>query len=165
MEKDKEELLRIRKKYSFKYALTANMFELYIFYIILILFSFYMNNIMYGIVFTVLILIVAIFILIWQKNSAKETYLSFYSTKVVYKRKFLFTYKEKILEYDEIKDIVFVQGTNMITRIFQKAFHMGNIYIYPKKGNIFTNGMQLENVACIEKVIEDVKNIAGDKIK
>ncbi len=163
--KDTNELLRIRKKYSPKYVLTANLFEIYIFYFLLILLSVYSNNKAIIIPITVVMILIVLIIMIWQKKSSAETYISLYNTKMVYKRKFLFINKEKTIAYDDVKDIVFAQGTGWISRVFQKLFHMGNIYVYPKKGNIIMNGMQIENVANIEKVIEEIKNIVGDKIK
>ena len=165
LEKDTEELLRIRKKYSLKYVLTANMFEVYIFYFLLVFLAIYSNNKTIIIPMTMVILIVMFLVMVWQKRSSAETYISLYKTKMVYKRKFLFINTEKTIAYDEIKDIVFTQGTGWISRIFQKIFHFGNIYVYPKKGNIIMNGVQIENIANIEKVIEEIKNVVGDKIK
>ena len=44
-------------------------------------------------------------------------------------------------------------------------FGYGNIYVYPKKGNLITNGMQIELVSDINQKVEEIKNIVGDKIK
>lgn len=162
--KDKE-LLKIRKKYSIKYVLTAKLIEVYIIFLLVIIFSFCSGATMIGI-FSIFILIVIVFCtLIFSKKSAAQTYISFYEDKVIYKRKFLFIDKEKIVEYSNIKDIVFTQGTSWYTRIWQKILKLGNIYIYPKKGNIITNGISLEVVDNIDKVIEDIKTIVGDRIK
>ena len=117
-------------------------------------------------IFSIFILIViAILTLILSKKSASKTYIIFYDDEIVYKRKFLFIDREKRLKYGEVKDIVFTHGTNWLTRMWQKIFKFGNIYIYPKKGNIYTHGIYIEVVENIDKVINDVKTVVGDKIK
>lgn len=165
MKNDKTELLRIKKKYSPKYILTAKMIEVYIFFILFILVSILSKNIGTAILFTIILLVVMFCVLVIGKKSASKTYLAFYDTKIVYKRKFLFIDSEKEIAYEDVKDIVFTQGTGWIQRGFQKAYGIGNIYVYPKKGNILLNGMQLEIVANIEQVMDDIKNVVGDKIK
>ena len=136
------ELLRIKKKYSIKYVLTAKLFEVYLVFLILIIFG----------------------ALILSKKSAAQTYISFYEDKVVYKRKFLFMNKEKEMKYENIADIGYNQGTSWVTRFFQKIYHFGNIYIYPKKGNLLFNGICLEVVENIEDVANEIKEKISDKI-
>ena len=160
-----QELLKIKKKYNVKYVLTANLFEVYLFFILLMAVCVYTKNYKALALFTVIFIFIVLFVMIWQKKSAEKTYMCFYETKIVFKRKFLFIDKEKTINYEDVKDIIFAQGPNFIPRTFQKAFHMGNIYVYPKKGNIMMNGMQIENVANIEKVVEQIKQVAADKIK
>lgn len=163
--KVEKELLKIKKKYSIKYILTAKLIEVYIVFLLAIIVSFGSGEIGIG-VFSIFILIVIIFlVLILSKKSAAQTYMLFYEDRIVYKRKFLFTNKEKVMKYNDIKDIVFTQGTNWYTRMWQKLFKLGNIYVYPKKGNIIMNGISLEVVENIDNVINDIKLVVGDKIK
>jgi hypothetical protein len=162
---DKNVLLKINKKYSLKYILTEKLFELYIIFFILILFCIYGKNIAWGVLFVILFAIIVISILAISKRIAKKTSLTFYETKVVYKGKMLFWDTKRVLGYEEIKDIVITQGASWFERFFQKMFKIGNIYVYPKKGNIISNGIRLEIVDNIDEVIEKIKNVAGDKLK
>ena len=165
MEKDTGELLRIKKKYSPKYILIVKMIDWYIVFGIIIVISFIGKNILTSIGFILILLFSMFASLVLGKLSAKKTYLSFYENKVVYKRKFLFININRELKYNEIKDIVFTQGTSWLSRTFERIFKFGNVYVYPKKGNIITNGMQLEVVENIEKVMLDIKTVVGDKIE
>ena len=47
----------------------------------------------------------------------------------------------------------------------KKDLDIGNVYVYPKKGNIIMHGATLEVVENIEQVMADVKNVVGDKVK
>lgn len=158
-------LLKINKKYSIKYVLTAKMFEIYLIFLVFIIACATYGTASMVIGAIVLLILVALLMLILSKKSASKTYIVFYEDKVVFKRKFLLRDSTREMPYDNIKDIVFAYGTNWITRFFQKIFHLGNIYIYPKKGNILMNGISLEVVENIEKVIEDIRNNVGDRIK
>ena len=91
--------------------------------------------------------------------------MKFYEDRVEFKGKmFLFKIEDRVLKYDEIKDITYTQGATFLEKRFQKAFGYGNIYIYPKKGTYLTNGMQIELVENINEKVEEIKNIVGDKI-
>lgn len=163
IEKEKE-LLRVKKKYSIKYILLRKMLEPYAIYMIAV--AVLVNVSMYGSIFlcTLLLLLIMFVMLALSKKSAANTYISFLETKLVYRRKFLFVNKRKVMNYSDIDDIVFTYGPSTFTKIFYKAFHFGNIYVYPKKGTLLTNGISLEVVADIEKVIDEIKNTIGDKI-
>jgi len=165
LKNDTEELYRIKKKYSPKYILLARLVEYYIIFILLIAFGIIIKRYLNVLFFIIIFIAGVILILFFSKKSVQETYIAFYKTKVVYRRKFLFIDRKIELAYEDIKDIVFTQGNNWWTRAFQKKFNLGNILIYPKKGNILVNGMQLEIVENIKQVIEDIKNVIGDKIK
>ena len=164
-QENKKELLKIKKKYSIKYVLTAKLMEIYFIFILVISVAFYSRLISIGIFSIFILIAIIIAVLILSKKSAAKTYMTFYDDKIVYKRKFLFIDKERELKYSEVKDIVFTQGTNWFTRMWQKIYKYGNIYVYPKKGNIFSHGMSIEVVENIDKVINDVKTVIGDKIK
>lgn len=162
---NEKELLRLKKKYSIKYVLLVKLIEVYIIFLLVIIISFYSGLVSIGILSIFVLLAIIIGTLILSKKSASKTYMSFYDDRIVYKRKFLFIDKERTLEYSEVKDIVYTQGTSWYTRIWQKILKFGNIYVYPKKGNIITHGMALEVVENIDEVVENIKKIIGDKIK
>lgn len=164
-QENKKELLKVKKKYSIKYVLVVKLIEVYIVFLLVISASFLYRLISIGIVSFFILVAIIIISLILSKKSASQTYILFYDDRVFYKRKFLFIDTERTLEYSEIKDIVFTQGTTWYTRMWQKIFGFGNIYIYPKKGNIITHGMSVEVVENIDKVIKDIKTVIGDKIK
>lgn len=165
MEKDTQELLRIKKKYSPKYILIVKLIECYIIFGILIAFSIVGRNFLNLICFVFILILIMLVSLVLGKKSAAKTYLAFYENKVIYKRKFLLRDTTRELNYDEIKDIVFTQGPSWFARFFQKRFKFGNVYVYPKKGNILTRGMQIEFVSQIDKVMVDIKTVVGDKVK
>lgn len=158
------ELLRIKKKYSIKYVLTVKLFEVYLVFLFFIIGSILISRPIFIIGFLILLVLIIFGALILYKKSAAQTYIIFYDDKIVYKRKFLFINKEKIMKYEDVADIGYNQGNTFITRWFQKLFHFGNIYIYPKKGNILFNGISLEVVENIEQVANEVKEKVGDKI-
>ncbi len=164
-QENKKELLKVKKKYSIKYVLVVKLIEVYVVFLLVISAAFLYRLVSIGIVSFLILIAIIIVALILSKKSASQTYISFYDDKVFYKRKFLFIDTERTLEYSEIKDIVFTQGTTWYTRMWQKIFGYGNIYIYPKKGNIITHGMTVEVVENIDKVVKDIKTVIGDKIK
>lgn len=47
----------------------------------------------------------------------------------------------------------------------RKDLDIGNVYVYPKKGNVYTKGAIIEVVENIEQVMADVKKTVGDKVK
>ena len=158
------ELLRIKKKYSIKYVLTAKLFEVYLVFLILIICSIVISEPILVVGLIILLVFIMMGALIFSKQNAAHTYIVFYEDKVVYKRKFLFMNKEKEMKYENIADIGYNQGTSWVTRFFQKIYHFGNIYIYPKKGNLLFNGICLEVVENIEDVANEIKEKISDKI-
>ena len=164
MEKDVNILLKVRQKYSPKYILTRKLFEVYFIFLLFFVFCFSSNNIFEGIIYALILILIIFCTLIISKKNSRKNYIAFCENKVVFEGKVLFRNVKRELAYSEIKDIVFTWGTGWFDRFFQKMFKLGNIYVYPKKGNIFSEGMQLEIVENFEKIMEDIKNIAGDKI-
>lgn len=167
MKKEKEkELLKLNREFSPKYILTAKLLEIYLFFVLLIVFCFLAKRVLYGI-FMIIILGIIIFAkLVLEKRNSNQTVMKFYEDRIEFKGKIFFVkVKERILKYDEIKDITFTQGSTFFEKRFQKMFGYGNIYVYPKRGNLITNGMQIELVSDINQKVEEIKNIVGDKIK
>ena len=167
MKKDKEkELLKIKRVFSPKYVVTEQLMEVYIFFLLLVLACFATKRIFAGILMIAFLVFIIFFKLVFEKRKSIQTYMKFYDDHVEFKGKMLFwKMSERSLKYEEIKDITVTQGTTFFEKRFQKAFGYGNIYVYPKKGNYITNGMQIELIENINGKVEEIKNIVGDKIK
>ena len=160
-----KELLKLKRVFSPKYNLTEKLAEVYLFFILLIGLCFASRRIGYGILMIFLLVLIVFFKLVFEKRKSNQTVMKFYEDRVEFKGKmFLWKVEERSLKYEEIKDIMFSQGTTFFEKRFQKAFGYGNIYIYPKKGTFLTNGMQIELVENINEKVEEIKNIVGDKL-
>ncbi|MBR2289199.1 MAG: hypothetical protein IJ867_00900 [Clostridia bacterium] len=160
-----KELLKLKRVFSPKYILTEKLAEVYLFFILLIGLCFASRRIGYGILMIFLLVLIVFFKLVFEKRKSNQTVMKFYEDRVEFKGKmFLWKVEERSLKYEEIKDIMFSQGTTFFEKRFQKAFGYGNIYIYPKKGTFLTNGMQIELVENINEKVEEIKNIVGDKL-
>lgn len=166
MNKEKEkELLKLKRVFSPKYVLTEKLAEVYLFFVLLILICFATKRIIYGIFMIVILVFIIFFKLVFEKRKSNQTVMKFYEDRIEFKgNMFLFKVENRVLKYDEIKDITFTQGATFLERRFQKAFGYGNIYVYPKKGAYITNGMQIELVENINEKVEEIKEIVGDKI-
>ena len=167
MKKEKEkELLKLKREFSPKYILTAKLLEIYLFFILFIVFCFLINRVLYSIFIIIILFIITFAKLVLEKRSSNQTVMKFYEDRIEFKGKiFILKVNERVLKYSEIKDITFTQGSTFFEKRFQKVFGYGNIYVYPKKGNLITNGMQIELVSDINQKVEEIKNIVGDKIK
>ena len=73
------------------------------------------------------------------------------------------TTREEML-YKDIKEISFQYDVGAFTRFWQKRMNIGNIVIYPLKGNVLIYGIELANIAPFDKLMVDIKNNIGDKI-
>ena len=164
MKKGKE-LLKIKREFSPKYILIEKMFEVYLFFILLIAVCISIKKILYCVLMIIILILVIFTKLVLEKRKSNKTVMKFYEDRVEFKGRMYFIKAEnRVLRYDEIKDITVTQGIGFFEKRFQKAFGFGNIYVYPKKGSFLTNGMQIELVADINSKIEEIKNIVGDKI-
>ena len=163
--KDEKELLKLKRVFSPRYVLTEKLAEVYLFFVLLILICFATKRILYGLLMIVILVFIIFFKLVFEKRRANQTVMKFYEDRIEFKGKmFLFKVENRVLKYDEIKDITFTQGATFLERRFQKAFGYGNIYVYPKKGNYIMNGMQIELVENINEKVEKIREIIGDKI-
>ena len=167
MKKEKEkELLKLKRVFSPKYILTEKLIEVYLFFILLIALGIKAKKVGYVVAFVLILLCIIGFKLVFEKRKSNQTTMKFYEDRIEFKGKmFLFKVEERILKYDEIKDITCTQGATFLEKRFQKAFGYGNIYVYPKKGTYLTNGMQIELVENIDEKVREIKKIVGDKIK
>ena len=89
---EKKELLRVKKKYSPKYILTAKLAEVYLIFLLFIATCFASKKIAYGFLGMIALILSVLGFLIISKKNAKNNYISFYYYKVVYKRKKLLLY-------------------------------------------------------------------------
>ena len=124
-----KELLRVKKKYSPKYILTAKLAEVYLIFLLFIAICFASKKIAYGFLGMVALILSVLGFLIISKKNAKSNYISFYDDKVVYKGKKLWWDSERTLKYSEIKDITFTQGSSFFEKRIQKLMNLGNIYV------------------------------------
>ena len=136
---DEKELLKIKRVFSPKYILTEKLAEVYLFFALLIGICIAMRRIGYA-VFMVFVAVLIIFLkLVFEKRKSNQSYMKFYKDRVEFKGKvFLFKIEKRVLEYSEIKDITVTQGASLFEKMFQKKFGYGNLYVYPKKGNLIT---------------------------
>ena len=165
MKKEKEkELLKIRREFSPKYILTEKLLEVYLFFLLFIILCFSIKKFLYGFIMILILLFIIFAKLVIEKRKSNQTVMKFYEDRIEFRGRIFLKLEERTLKYSEIKDITVNQGATFFERRFQKAFGYGNLYVYPKKGNIITNGMQVELISDINNKIEQIKNIVGDKI-
>lgn len=159
------EILRVKKKYSFKYIMLYKLIEFNIIFLILAI-IFILRKSLLSVFFTLFLYVVLLAVsLILYKKSAENTYISFQEKKVVYRRKFLFINKKDELLYDEIKSISLNYEPTWYGKFWQKKLNLANLVIYPKKGLVFMYGMELSCVGPFDKILNDLQNNIGDKIK
>lgn len=161
--KEKNEILKVKKKYSVKYVLLYNLIEFHLVAIILLIALIASSRILTAIICLMLYFAILVLSMFLFKKSAATTHITFYDDKIVYVRKFLFINKHEEMKYDEIKEISFMNEPGMYARFWQKRTNMGNMTIYPKKGFIL-NGISINNIYPFDKIIEEVKNKIGEKI-
>ena len=163
--KESSEIIRVKRKYNSKFVLISKLFELHLIAILMLMCFIVAKQIWSCILIISIYVAIILVALILSKKSAEGTYISFQENKVVYRRKFLFVNKKEEMLYNEIKNISFTYDPSVYAKFWQKKFNIGNLVIYPKKGNIFVYGMELSCVGPLDKLIEDIKNSIGDKIK
>ena len=160
---EKKELLKVRKKYSVKYALMYNLIGLHLVSLVLILALIFSGKYLQIFLYLLFYFVASICVLAFCKKSAAKTYVTFYEDKVVYIRKFLFINKKEEMKYNEIKEISFFDGEDW-GKLCKKISGLTDMEIYPKKGNILLDGIIITNVYPANKVKDDVNRIIGDKI-
>lgn len=159
-------LLRVKRKYSPKYILIRQMIETYIVFLVIFLISIMAKRVGYVLLSILLFVAVIVLKLIYERKKAEKTYIDFYENKLVYHGHIMFKgTSEREMKYKDIKDITMTQGNSFFEKRIQKSMDIGNLYIFPKKGNVFTSGVQLEIIAQIDKTVEKILVIVGDKIK
>ncbi len=162
--KEASEIMRVKKKYNSKFVLISKLFELHLIAILMLMCFIVAKQIWSCILIISIYVAIILVTLILSKKSAEGTYISFQENKVVYRRKFLLRDTREEMLYKDIKEISFQYDVGAFTRFWQKHMNMGNIVIYPKKGNVLIYGIELTNVAPFDKLMVDIKNNIGDKI-
>lgn len=164
-QENEKELLKLKRVFSPKYILIEKLAEIYIFFALVIALCFVSKKYVYGIIMILILIGIVFFKLVFEKRKSNQTYMKFFEDRVEYKGKmFLFKTENRVLKYEEIKDIAYTQGATFFEKRFQKAFGFGNIYVYPKKGTYLKHGMQIELVDDIFNKVDQIKNIVGDKL-
>ena len=142
-------LLNLKRKYKIKFVLIRS-WEVFL---VLIL-SGMMTNKASGMLFCLfLLLVVECFLLIWDKRKARATICKFYQNKVEYSCNFGLNKINRKINYKDLDAINYNQT------FFQRIFDFGDIYIYAKKGNLLTTGIEIKNVANLKENIEKINQI------
>ena len=162
--KESSELIRVKKKYNFKYIMLSNLFEFHLIFLLVFICFIARKDLLSLLMIICMYILVIIVLLVLYKKSASGTYMSFQEDKVVYRRKFLLRDTREEMPYKDIKEIVFGYDLGTINKFWQKRMNIGNITIYPKKGNVLIHGMEITNVGPFDKIMVDLKNNIGDKI-
>lgn len=151
----KKEALTIKRKYSLKYELFRNGY-LYLIFIL----AGVMTEKASGMILSLVLLIVTLgFILFWNKRISKATVCKFYSTKIDFKCKFWFIDTKREILYKNL------DSTNKEQTFWQKRFDLGDLYIYAKKGNLLTTGIQVKNVPNFKETYEKINELICEKKK
>ena len=149
----RKEVLTIKRKYSLKYELFRNIYL----YVICILAG-AMTEKASGMILSILFLILALgFILFWNKRISKATICKFYNTKVNFKCKFGIIDTKREILYKNLESI------NKEQTFWQKRFDLGDIYIYAKKGILYTTGIEIKNVPNFKETYEKVNELIVEK--
>ena len=162
--KESSEIMRVKKVYNPKFVILSKLFELHL--IMLLMFICLIATRQIWFILLVILIYIAIIMsaLILSRKSANGTYLSFGENKVVYRRKFLLRDTRDEMLYKDIKEIAFQYDIGTIAKFWQKRMNMGNLIIYPKKGNVLIYGIEITNIAPFDKLMVDIKKNVGDKI-
>lgn len=162
--RESSEIMRVKKTYNPKFIIASKLFEFHLIMILMFM-CFMSTKQIWSSLLTILVYVVVIMVaLILGKKSANGTYVSFGENKVVYRRKFLLRDTREEMLYKDIKEIAFQYDVGTITKFWQKRMNMGNLVIYPKKGNVLIYGIELTNIAPFDKLMVDIKKNVGDKI-
>lgn len=151
--KSKKEVLTIKRKYSLKYELFRNIY-LYVIFIL----AGVMTEKASGMLLSILLMILTLgFILFWNKRIAKATTCKFYNTKIEFKCKFGIIDTQREILYKNL------ENTNKEQTFWQKRFDLGDIYIYAKKGILYTTGIEIKNVPNFKETYEKINQLIEEK--
>jgi len=111
-----------------------------------------------SILFMILVIACESLVFVYDKYKSKYEKCTFYTTKFIYKKIFLFRKREIEIRYDEVKELTCTQ-----TR-FEKAFNIGTIHIHTASSNPLQRHIFVESVRNVKGVFEDIKNKVGGDV-
>lgn len=150
-----KEEFKIKRKYSIKYEIFRNIY-LYAIFIL----AGGMTGKASGMIVCILGVILLLgFLLFWNKRMAKVTICKFNDKKIQFKSKFFSIDIKKEILYENLLCI------NKDQTFWQKRFDLGDIYIYAKKGNLITTGIQVKNVPNFKETYEKINKLIDEKKK
>lgn len=147
--KSNKVLLDLKRKYKIKYML----FKSWEVFFILILAGIMTGKVLGFIVCLLLLLGVECLLLGYEKRKSKATKCKFYKNKVEYSCDFGLSKIERKINYKDLDTVNYNQT------FVQKLFDFGDIYIYAKKGNLLTTGIEVKNVANLKENIIKINEI------
>ena len=110
-----------------------------------------------SIIFLVLVILVEIFIFLYDRYKINHSKCTFYMTKFVYKKIVLFREKKIEISYSDVKELSYNQ-----TR-FEKIFGIGTIYIKSSSKNLLEKNIYIDSIKNVDKVFQDIKERLGDE--
>ncbi|MGN1298971.1 MAG: PH domain-containing protein [Candidatus Scatovivens sp.] len=150
---NKKEILSIKRKHSLKYEL-IKYFYIYLIFIL----SGVMTQTVGGMITCLLLMVIVIgFLLFWNKRISKATSCKFDNKKIEFKCKFWIIDRQRTIFYKDLDSIRKEQS------VLQRIFNLGNIYIYAKKGNLLTTGIEIVNVPNFKENLEKINAIVEEK--
>lgn len=153
--KSKSEVLTIKRKHLLKYEF-LRYFYLYVIFIL----AGAMTEKSSGMILSLILLLFTVgFLLFWNKRISRATTCKFYSRKIDFKCKFWIIDRQREILYKNLDSV------NKEQTFLQKIFDLGNIYIYAKKGNLLTTGIEIKNVPNFKKTYEKINELIEEKKK
>ena len=149
--KENKVLLDLKRKYKIKYML----FKTWEVFLVLILAGLMTGKATSFAFCLFLLAIIECLILIYEKRKAKATKCKFYKNKVEYSCNFGLSKVQRKINYKDLDTVNYNQT------FIQKMFDFGDVYIYAKKGNLLTTGIEVKNVANLKENIEKINEIIG----
>ena len=149
--KENKVLLDLKRKYKIKYML----FKTWEVFFILILAGIMTEKVSSFVFCLFLLIVIECLILIFEKRKAKATKCRFYKNKVEYSCDFGLNKVERKINYKDLDTVQYNQS------FIQKLFNFGDIYIYAKKGNLLTTGIEVRNVANLKENFKKINEIIG----
>lgn len=142
-------LLDLKRKYKIKYML----FKTWEVFFILILAGLMTGKASTFMFCLFLLIVVEALILIFEKRKSKATKCKFYKNKVEFSCNFGLNKIERKINYKDLDTVQYNQT------LIQKIFNFGDIYIYAKKGNLLTTGIEIKNVSDLKENFNKINEI------
>ena len=149
--KSNKVLLDLKRKYKIKYMLFKT-WEVFLVFILAGLMTGKVSSFMFCLF---LLVVIECLVLIYEKRKSKATKCKFYKNKVEYSCNFGLTKVERKINYKDLDTVNYNQT------FIQKMFDFGDVYIYAKKGNLLTTGIEIKNVANLKENFEKINEIIG----